>query len=558
MLLARRFFTGQTTRVISSLRYCHHSSLPLNEPATDFTNLEVRQTLLEELHKVENDEVEIPCVVGGEKIYTGTIAHQVTPYRHENKIAKIHMADENLIKKAIDTALAAREQWENTPQVERSEIFTRVADLLTGKYRYSSLAATMAGQAKTPIQADIDCIGELGDFLRFNSHYAKGILNQIELIQTEGVKNSITARGLEGFIAAISPFNFTAIGGNLSSGPAIVGNVVLWKPALTTTRAAWLFFQILEEAGVPKGVINFLPSAGSTFGGTVTSSPHLAGLTFVGSGGTFRTLWKQVGANIDNFKTFPRLSGECGGKNFHFVHESADIDNAVNGTIRAAFEYCGQKCSACGRMYVPDTLWPEIKEKLLEKHKDIKIGEPDEFSNFLSAVIDGKAFKSIKEFVDFAKESDDVTVLAGGKCDDSVGYYIEPTIVETKDPQNKLMEEEIFGPVLPIYVYPAKQYKETLKLINETSDLGLTGAVFSEDNDVVEEAKVILRQAAGNFYINDKATGSVVGQQPFGGSRGSGTNDKPGSYLNILPWTSPLSVKENTLPLKDWKYKYME
>lgn len=558
MFLVKRLFTNGTTRVIFAARHCHHSSLPRNEPPTDFTDPEVRVKLLEELHKVENEEIEIPCVVGGEKIYSGTVAHQVTPYRHQNRIAQIHMADENLIKKAIASALDARQQWELTSQDERSAIFTNVAELLTSKYRLSSLAATMAGQAKTAIQADVDCIAELADFLRFNSHYAKGILDHIELIQTEGAKNSIIARGLEGFIASISPFNFTAIGGNLSTGPAIMGNVVLWKPALTTTTAAWKFFQILEEAGVPKGVINFLPSGGSTFGGTVTSSPHLAGLTFVGSGGTFKTLWKQVGDNIDNFKTFPRLSGECGGKNFHFVHESADVEHIVNGTIRATFEYCGQKCSACGRMYVPDTLWPEIKEKLIEKHKEIKLGEPAEFSNFLSAVIDDKAYKSIKAFVDYAKESDDVTVIAGGKCDDSVGYYIEPTIVETKNPHDKLMEEEIFGPVLPIYVYPAKQYKETLRLVNETSPFGLSGSIFSEDSDVVEEARIILRHAAGNLYINDKSTGSVVAQQPFGGSRVSGTNDKPGSFLNILPWTSPLTVKENSLPINDWKYKHME
>ncbi|CAB4015789.1 delta-1-pyrroline-5-carboxylate dehydrogenase, mitochondrial [Paramuricea clavata] len=557
MLLTKRLSVSQCSRVIS--RLCHHaSSLPVNEPSTDFTNSEIRTNLLKELHKIENEEIEIPCVVGGEKIYTGNTAYQVTPYRHQNRIAKIHFADEALVNKAINTSLAARDKWENMPQDERSKIFTRVADLLTTKYRLSSLAATMAGQSKVAIQADIDCVGELADFLRFNSHFAKGILDQIEIIQTEGVRNSIMPRGLEGFIVAISPFNFTAIGGNLATGPAILGNVVLWKPALTTTRASWMFYQILVEAGVPQGVINFLPSPGAMFGKTVTSSPDLAGLTFVGSGPTFKSLWKQIGNNIDIFKTFPRLSGECGGKNFHFVHETADIDLVVNCTMRAAFEYCGQKCSAVGRMYVPDTLWPQIKEKLLEAHKEIKMGEPSEFSNFLSAVIDEKAFESIKEFIDYAKESDDVTILAGGNCDKSVGYYIEPTIAETRDPRNKLMEEEVFGPVLPIFVYPAKEYKETLKLVDETSGFGLTGAVFSKDNKVIAEARNILKQAAGNFYINDKATGSVVAQQPFGGSRMSGTNDKPGCYLNILPWMSPLSIKENQLPVSDWKYEYMK
>ncbi|XP_028393734.1 delta-1-pyrroline-5-carboxylate dehydrogenase, mitochondrial-like [Dendronephthya gigantea] len=556
MLLAKRLLPGiHYSRVMS--RLCHHS-LPVNEPSTDLTNPSIRTNLLDELHNVEKDELEIPCVVGGEKIFTGNIAYQVTPYRHQNRIAKIHLADETVIKKAINESLAVRNNWENMPQKERSAIFQKAADLLTTKYRLPLLAATMAGQAKVAIQADIDCIAELADFLRFNSYYAQGILDQVEIIQTDGVTNSIMPRGLEGFVVAISPFNFTAIGGNLATGPAMLGNVVLWKPALTTTRAAWLVHQILEEAGVPKGVINFLPAPGSMFGKTVTSSPDLAGLTFVGSGPTFKSLWKQVGNNIDIFKTYPRLSGECGGKNFHFVHETADVDSVVNCTIRAAFEYCGQKCSACGRLYVPDVLWPQIKEKLINEHKKIKMGEPSQFSNFLSAVIDEQAFRSIKGFIDYARESDVVTIVAGGTCDQSVGYYIEPTIVKTTDPHNKLMSEEIFGPVLPIFVYPAKDYKETLKLVNDTSDFGLTGAVFSKDINVVNEARVILRQAAGNLYINDKATGSVVAQQPFGGSRMSGTNDKPGSYLNILPWMSPLTVKENNLPLVDWKYEYMK
>ncbi|XP_046851570.1 delta-1-pyrroline-5-carboxylate dehydrogenase, mitochondrial-like isoform X2 [Xenia sp. Carnegie-2017] len=522
-MIAKKFYLKWPRYFIS--RWQHVSSFPVNEPSTDLTDISIRTSLLNELYNVENKQIEIPCVVDGKKIFTGNVAYQILPYRHENKVAKVHLADEKLINKAIDSSLLKRNEWEILSQDERSSIFTNAATLLTTKYRLHSLALTMAGQAKVAMQADIDCVAELADFLRFNAHYAKGILDNVELIQFEKEKNSMTARGLEGFIAAISPFNFTAIGGNLATGPATLGNVVLWKPSLSSMIASWSIYEILEEAGLPPGVINFLPSHEVKFGNTVTSSPHMAGLSFVGSERTFKALWKQVGNNIDIYRTFPRLSGECGGKNFHFVHESADIDLVVNSTIRSAFEYSGQKCSACGRMYVPDTIWPQIREKLLDCHKDVKMGEPSEFSNFMSSVINKKAFESIKGFIDYAKKCENVIILAGGISDDRVGYYIEPTIMEVKDPKDKLMTEEIFGPVLPIYVYKADMYRDILKMIDETSKFALTGAVFSESREVIREVQQVLRQAAGNFYINDKCTGSVVAQQPFGGRRMSDDQD---------------------------------
>jgi 1-pyrroline-5-carboxylate dehydrogenase len=359
---------------------------------------------------------------------------------------------------------------------------------------------------------------------------------------------------LEGFVASISPFNFTAIGGNLGATPTLMGNVTLWKPSDTALLSNWNLYKIFKEAGVPDGVINFVPADGPTFGDTVTSSPHLAGINFTGSVRTFTHLTKQVGDNISAYNTYPKLVGECGGKNFHFVHKSADIRSVVTGTVRSAFEFGGQKCSACSRLYVPDTLWPKILEEMLAIHKQIKLGSAEDFSSYLSAVIDEKAFDRISTYLEMAENDSNLTVLAGGKADKSVGYFVEPTIVETKDPKHKIMQEEIFGPVLTVYVYPENQWEDCLHTINTTSPYGLTGSIFSQDRSVVRKAMSVLRHAAGNLYINDKSTGSVVGQQPFGGARASGTNDKAGSMFYLLRWVSPITIKETTVPLTEWTY----
>lgn len=553
MLSVRTAFRSQACRILG----VRSLSLPPNEPPTNLErNSADLQKLKAEIQRVQNETVEIPCIVGGKEVLTGNTHYQVAPYNHSLKIAKYHMATEEVIRDAIDSATEARKEWDRTPHEHRAAIFQKVADLITGKYRIQSLAATMVGQAKTAFEADIDCVQEIADFYRFGVHYAKGLYEGPELHQPRGVINRLIYRGLEGFVAAISPFNFTAIGGNLAGTPAIVGNVVLWKPASTSILSCYLVQKIFQEAGVPDGVVNFLPSAGQTFGDTITSSPHLAGINFTGSVETFRHIWKKVAENIDVYRTFPRLTGECGGKNFHFIHTSADIDTAVNCTMRAAYGYGGQKCSACSRLYVPESLWGKVKEGLIEKQKEMKLGSPEDFDTFVSAVIDDKSFNTIKGYIDYAKANPDLSIVAGGKCDNSVGYFIEPTIIETKKPDDKIMNEEIFGPVLTVYVYPDAKYRETLNLVDKTSPFGLTGAVFGKDRHFIQEASDVLKDAAGNFYINDKSTGSIVGQQPFGGARLSGTNDKAGSSHYIMRWVSPQSIKETMLPVDDYKYPH--
>lgn len=554
MLVARSVFRSQALRILGARSMV---SLPPNEPPTNLNqNSTDLKELKAEIQRIHSECLEIPCVVGGKEIYTGKTKYQLAPYNHSLKIAKYHMATEEVIKEAIDSAMAARKEWERTPHEHRAAIFQKVADLITGKYRISSLAASMVGQAKTAFEADIDCIQEIADFYRFGIHYAKELYDNVELHQPRGVINRLTYRGLEGFVAAISPFNFTAIGGNLAGTPAIVGNVVLWKPASTAILSCYSVFKIFQEAGVPDGVVNFLPSSGQTFGDGITKSPHLAGINFTGSVGTFRYIWKKVAENIDIYRTYPRLIGECGGKNFHFIHESADIDTAVNCTIRSAYGYGGQKCSACSRMYVPESKWAEVKDLLVQKHKELKLGSPEDYDTFVSAVIDDKSYTNIKEYIDYAKDSADLSIVAGGKCDDSVGYFIEPTIIESKKPDDKLMNEEIFGPVLTVYVYPDQKCKETLELVDKTSPFALTGAVFGKDRHFIQEAADVLKDATGNFYINDKSTGSVVGQQPFGGARLSGTNDKAGSSHYIMRWVSPQSIKETVVPIDDYKYPH--
>uniref|UniRef100_A0A4W6FG03 Multifunctional fusion protein n=2 Tax=Lates calcarifer TaxID=8187 RepID=A0A4W6FG03_LATCA len=512
-----------------------------NEPILSFNEGSAeRKELLKALDSVKGVTEEIPCVVGDEHVWTKDIRYQLSVSRE-------------LINKAIVASMAARRDWDLKPIQDRAQILFKAADVISGPRRAEVLAKTMIGQGKTVVQAEIDAAAELIDFFRFNAKHAIELQKQ-QPLDAEGSTNTMLYRGLEGFVAAVAPFNFTAIGGNLAGTPALMGNVVLWKPSDTAMSASYAVYRVLRECGLPPNIIQFLPADGPVFGDTITSSEHLAGINFTGSVPTFKRLWKQVAENLDTYKTFP----ECGGKNFHFVHRSADVQSVVTGTIRSAFEYGGQKCSACSRMYVPDSMWPQIKQGLLDIHRSIRVGDPvEDFSTFFSAVIDDKSFSRIKRWLDHAKSSPNLKVIAGGNCDDKKGYYVEPTIIETKDPQDAIMNEEIFGPVLTVYVYPEKEYREVLQLIDSTSPYALTGAVFAQDQKVIEEAAVVLRNAAGNYYVNDKSTGSIVAQQPFGGARASGTNDKPGGPHYVLRWTSPQVVKQTHVPLREWRYPYM-
>lgn len=526
-----------------------------NEPIFSFApGSKERAGVEKALADLKGQVEEIPCVVGGREIFTGNVQKQVSPYDHQRVIAHYHYADKALINEAIDCALEARRQWDATPYEHRAAVFLRMADLISTKYRSHVLATTMVGQAKTVFQAEIDSTCETIDFFRFATQHGLEIQQSQPTHHSSNVWNRVEYRGLEGFIASISPFNFTAIGANLGATPTLMGNATVWKPSDTAMLSNWTMFKIFREAGIPDGVVNFVSAPGPLFGDTVTDSLDLAGISFTGSSTTFKHLWKLVGSKIDTYKTFPRVCGECGGKNYHFVHPSADIDNVVYCTVRGAFEFSGQKCSATSRMYVPESTWPEIRDKLVAITKEIKIGTPEDFHNFTSAVIDAKAFKKITGYLDFAKSNDELTVLAGGSGDNSVGYFIQPTVIQTSNPNNKLMVEEIFGPVVTIFVYPDSQVEQMLQTVNETSPYGLTGAVFANDRYFIEKAMSVLRQSAGNFYINDKSTGSVVGQQPFGGSRGSGTNDKAGAASYLQKWVSPMAIKETLVPYTEWGY----
>ncbi|XP_043531775.1 delta-1-pyrroline-5-carboxylate dehydrogenase, mitochondrial isoform X1 [Chiloscyllium plagiosum] len=540
-------------------RLQHTAIAVKNEPILEFKQgSSERQALKEALNEQKGQTLEVPCVIGGESVWTNEIQYQLCPFNHSHKVAKFCYADKDLINKAINAALSAHREWDLKPVEDRAQIFFKAADLISGSRRAELLARTMIGQGKTVIQAEIDAAAELIDFFRFNAKHALELQHEQPISEPPST-NSTLYRSLEGFVAAVSPFNFTAIGGNLAGAPALMGNVVVWKPSDTAMAASYTVYKILLEAGLPPNVIQFVPSDGPLFGETITESEHLAGINFTGSVPTFKHLWKLVSKKLDKYRTFPRLSGECGGKNFHFVHKSADIGSVVNGTIRSAFEYGGQKCSACSRMYVPDSLWPEIKKNLLEEQKKIKVGNPvDDFETFFSAVIDNKSFARIKKWIEHAQSSPNLTIISGGKYDDKIGYFVEPSIIETKDPQDPIMKEEIFGPIVTVYVYPETEYQEILHLIDTSTPYGLTGSVFAQDKNVIAEASKILRYSAGNFYINDKSTGSVVAQQPFGGARISGTNDKAGGPHYILRWTSPQSVKETHVPLTKWRYPYMD
>lgn len=536
---------------------CYEVPRPVNEPMLDYApGSEEREALIRELKRQSNEVVEIPIFIGNQRLTTGNLFENRMPHNHKHILAKIHQAGELEVRMAIESALAAQEEWSNMGWHARAAIFLKAAELLSGPWRYRLNAATILNGSKTVFQAEVDAAAELIDYFRFNVSHMQSIYRQMPQ-SSKGVWNMMDQRPLEGFVFAVTPFNFTSIAGNLPTAPAMMGNVVVWKPSSSTATIAYHIMELLREAGLPDGVINMVPGRGSQVGDPVLQSPDLAGVHFTGSTAVFQSMWKNIGDHIHAYRTYPRIVGETGGKDFIFAHPSAEVKALSVALIRGAFEYQGQKCSAASRAYIPESLWPDVKVHLKQMIDDIKVGDPAEFDTFMGAVIDEAAFDRILKYIDFAKQSDEAEVLFGGKGDKSNGYFVEPTVILTSNPKFKTMQEEIFGPVLTVYVYPDIEFEKTLHLCDETSPYGLTGSIFSQDRQAIQIASRILRQAAGNFYINDKPTGAVVGQQPFGGSRASGTNDKAGSVLNLLRWVSPRTVKENFIPPTDYRYPHM-
>ena len=531
---------------------------PANEPVYDYAPGSKERLKLEEaLQATASSCLEIPIIIGGKEVTTGDIGQVVMPHNHKHVLATYHKAGAEEVKLAIESAVAAQKKWQLLRWEERSAIFLKAAELLSQKYRYLINAGSMLSTSKNAYQAEIDAACELIDFLRFNVYFAQQIYNQ-QPKSSPGVWNYLQHRPLEGFVFAVTPFNFTAIAGNLPTAPAIMGNTVVWKPASSCVYTPYLFMKILEEAGLPAGVINFVPGAGSDVGDICLADPRLSGIHFTGSTKVFQRMWKTVGENIEKYSSYPRIVGETGGKDFVFVHNSAEIDQVVTALLRGSFEYQGQKCSAASRAYIPKSLWSNLRERLQEEHTKIAVGPPTEFSNFVNAVIDKAAFNSITEYIEYAKADGDAEILLGGTYDDSVGYFIDPTVIVTQNAKFKTMVEEIFGPVLSIYVYDDERYEETLELCDTSSMYALTGAIFAQDRAAISKALEKLEHSAGNFYINDKPTGAVVGQQPFGGGRASGTNDKAGFYTNLLRWVSPRTVKETFVTPTDFSYPFMK
>ncbi len=530
---------------------------PINEPILGYAPGSAEKTALKaKLAELGSSVIEIPLVIGGKEVRTGKTIDVTSPHDHRKVLAKVHQAGPAEVKAAVESAIEAQKWWQHTKWEDRASIFLKAADLLAGPHRAAVNGATMWGQSKTAHQAEVDAACELIDFWRFNVHYAER-LYQEQPISDKGMWNRLDHRPLEGFIYAITPFNFTAIGGNLPTAPAMLGNVVVWKPAASASLSNWFVYKVLLEAGLPPGVINFVPGPASTISDLLVSDPRLAGIHFTGSTEVFQSLWQGVAKNLSNYKGYPRLVGETGGKDFVVAHASADVDALAVALVRGAFEYQGQKCSAASRAYIPSNLWPKVQERMLAALAEIKMGDVGDFRNFMGAVIDQKAFERIKGYLDEARTKPGVTFVHGGKCDDSKGWFIEPTVLKVEDPKYRTMCEEIFGPVLTVHVYPENKWEETLALVDSTSPYALTGAVFAQDRAAQDVANRVLRNAAGNYYINDKPTGAVVGQQPFGGARASGTNDKAGSILNLIRWVSPRLVKENFVPPHDWKYPYL-
>ena len=528
---------------------------PVNEPVKSYApGSAEKKELKARLKSMAAERIEIPLIIGGKEIRSGEKAQAVMPHDHRHVLADWHKASRAHVEQAIDAALAARREWAAWPWEDRAAVLLKAAELLTTTHRQTINAATMLGQSKTVFQAEIDAACELIDFWRFNAHFAQELMSE-QPLSDHTMWNQTDYRALEGFVYTVSPFNFSSIGGNLSTSPALMGNAVLWKPASTAVVVGYYLMKLFEEAGFPPGVINFVPANPQTISDVVLNHPDLAGIHFTGSTEVFQTMWRTVGQNIARYRTYPRLVGETGGKDFIVAHASADPAALAVAAVRGAYEYQGQKCSAASRLYVPQSLWPDVRERMLAMINDIKMGDPVDFRNFMGAVIDRKSFDNISGFVTDATKN--ARVLAGGKLHGEQGYFVEPTLVETSDPGYRLLCEEIFGPVLTVHAYRDDKWLETLAVVDGTSPYALTGAVFAQDRRAVREAMGALRNAAGNFYVNDKPTGAVVGMQPFGGARASGTNDKAGSKLNLVRWTSARSIKENFAPPRDYRYPFM-
>ncbi len=530
---------------------------PVNEPVLSYApGTPERKALQAELARQAGLEVEIPIIVGGRELRTGDVVTQVMPHAHGHVVARVHQADAAAVRAAVQAAREAHREWSAWRFEDRAAVFLRAADLLAGPWRQVLNASTMLGQSKTAFQAEIDSACELVDFWRFNPHYAEKLIAE-QPGQAPGMWNRMDHRPLEGFVYAITPFNFTAIGGNLPTAPALMGNTAIWKPSHSAALSNYYVMRLLEAAGLPPGVVNFLPGSGPDVSGQLLADPHLAGIHFTGSTEVFRLLWRGVGEHLDRYVSYPRLVGETGGKDFVAVHASSDPQAVAVALVRGAFEYQGQKCSAASRAYLPRSLWPEVRDRMAAMMAELRMGDVTDFGNFLGAVIDRKAFDRIAGYLDRARKDAGVTVVAGGGADASTGWFIEPTLVQTEDPSYRLMCEELFGPVLTVYVYPDAEWTATLELLDRTSPYALTGAVFARDRAAVLEADRVLRYAAGNYYVNDKPTGAVVGQQPFGGGRASGTNDKAGSVLNLMRWVSPRTIKETFAPPTDYRYPFL-
>jgi 1-pyrroline-5-carboxylate dehydrogenase len=528
---------------------------PINEPNKTYApGSPERAELKARLKTIAAERIEIPLVIGGKEVRTGRMGHAIMPHDHRHVLADYHLAGPAEIQQAIAAAAAARREWGSWPWEDRAAVMLRAAELLATRWRATLNAATMLGQSKTAFQAEIDAASEMTDFWRFNTYFAQELYSE-QPMSSPGVWNQMEYRPLEGFIYAISPFNFTAIGGNLTTAPALMGNTVLWKPASSAMLSSYYTFKLLQEAGMPPGVINFIPGVAREITALLLDSPELAGVHFTGSTEVFNAMWKKIGENIDRYRGYPRLVGETGGKDFIVAHASADPQALAVAIARGGFEYQGQKCSAASRIYVPQSLWTQVRDRTVAMMQNIKVGDVADFRNFMGAVIDEKAFTKIREYLDDARTN--AKIVWGGGARGEEGYFIEPTLIETQDPGYRCLCEEIFGPVVTAYVYPDGKWEETLAIVDSTSPYALTGSVFAYDRTAVRQAASALRHAAGNFYINDKPTGAVVGQQPFGGARGSGTNDKAGSKLNLVRWVSARTVKETLSPPRDYKYPFM-
>jgi 1-pyrroline-5-carboxylate dehydrogenase len=530
---------------------------PQNEPVRSYApGTPERTSLQARLEQMRGERIEIPCVIGGRDVTTGNLREAVMPHDKDHVLADVHQGGAQEVEQAIAAAGEAWNDWHRLPWEERATVFLRAAELLAGPWRDTLNAATMLGQSKTAHQAEIDAACELIDFWRFNPVFMVRIYEE-QPLSGQGAWNRLEYRPLEGFVLAVTPFNFTAIAGNLPTAPALMGNTVVWKPAGTATLSAYYLMRLLQEAGLPDGVVNLVYGDGKTIGDAALASPDLAGVHFTGSTPVFQGMWKTIGTNIASYRNYPRVVGETGGKDFIVAHPTADVAAVAAAIVRGSFEYQGQKCSASSRVYAPSNLWPELRERLVDEVRAIKMGDVADFSNFMGAVIDAASFRTQKEAIEEASRHDGSRVLVGGGTDDSEGYFVEPTVIETEDPDFRLLREELFGPIVTTYVYPEGAYEETLELVDRTAPYGLTGAIFAEDRDAVVKAEEALRYAAGNLYVNDKPTGAVVAQQPFGGARASGTNDKAGSMWNLIRWVSPRTIKETFVPPTDYRYPFM-